>query len=399
MTTRELPAGPAPAQAAQESYWTKDFVFTCLAGFCDGLATNIVNPILPLLVTHLGGNAGQVGLVMAFRTFTALVARPISGMIADRGFVIRMFAFSGLDTMLSGLGYMFSNAIWHLSGVQIFKGLGLTANTTSSGTVVAELAPASRRGEAIGIYGIVVPVASVFGPALGMFLLGRAGFPSVFGLCSVLGFATLLLVSQVRLPKKERPAHVPIRLVNKEALLPAALVTFVVVPQVPIYAYMPLFFKTSNLGDPSLYFTACASSMIVIRTVTGRLSDTLGRTAVLVPGVLLMSLSSLYVSTNPGYWGTLASGALLGAGFGAAFPSIMALAIDRARLMERGSATATVYMFVDVGYTLATLADGFILDRASFGVMFALNAMLPIIGLSGFLLIRRLSHRPQLAGS
>ena len=51
---------------------------------------------------------------------------------------------------------------------------------TSSMTLIADLAPPTRRAEAVGIYGTGGLVAVALGPAVGELILGAAGFPAFF---------------------------------------------------------------------------------------------------------------------------------------------------------------------------------------------------------------------------
>jgi MFS family permease len=292
---------------------------------------------------------------------------------------------------------MVSSSFWQLAGVQVFKGIGLTANSTAAGTVVAELAPRRRRGEALGVFGIIAPIAQAFGPALGMILLNRAGFSFLFAVSALMGLLACASAFRIKMPPKERPAHVTMKLINRDALLPSGVMAFVYVAMAPVYSFIPLYFTSSGIGDPGLFFTVYALSMMLIRVITGKLSDILGRAAIFVPGALAMALASFYLAASPDYWGTMAAAAALGAGFGAAQPALMALAIDRANATERGSATSTVYTFVDLGYSFATLADGYILQQFGFGAMFGANATVTALGVILYFLVRNHTKRARLA--
>jgi MFS family permease len=167
-----------------------------------------------------------------------------------------------------------------------------------------------------------------------------------------------------------------------------------------VFAFIPIYFSRNAVGDPGPFFTIYAVAMSAMRLFAGKASDKHGRVAVFVPSVLVMAVASLYLATTPDYWGMLAGGVFIGGGLGAAYPALMSLAIDRAPLADRGSAMATIGAAFDGGLTLGTLVDGYLLDWGGFPAMFATNALMPVIGVIGFLLLdRRGRQRGDLAGT
>lgn len=389
MATEELPREQVVRKAESEGYLTRDFIFICMAAFCFVLSNNIVNPAIPLFIVKLGGSGGEIGIILAFRTFAALVTRPFAGALVDRGHMLALLAFGGLNSIISGGSYIFVNMLWLVGGLQGFKGFGLSIFSTAAATAVAEIAPPRRRGEAVGIFSVMGPVAAAFGPAIGFALLAQMGFTPLFVVSACLGFISLVLAVQIKPPKRERSPSAPLKFYNKESLLPAGALVCTTFVTAPVFAFIPIYFAQKNVGDPGPFFTIYAVAMSAMRLFAGKASDRHGRVAVFVPSVLVMALASLYLSTSPGYFGLLAAGVFIGGGLGAAYPALMALAIDRANLTERGSAMATIGAAFDGGLTLGTLADGFILEWGGFPAMFAANAVVPTIGVIGFLLLNR----------
>ncbi len=395
MDTCEPSKAQSAGKAESERLITKDFLILNLSGLCFLLSSHMVNPVIPLYLTQMGGTQGQVGMILSVRSFVALITRPLGGALVDRGLLRPLLAFSGLASVASSVSYIFVPAVSLAGLVEGIKGLGITAYTTASSTAVADLAPARRRGEAVGIYSILQPMALALGPVIGLALLAQLGFANLFALSALVGLVSVVLVNRIRLPRVERETSAPLKLVSREALLPSGALLCTCFAQGAIWAFIPIYALQSGLGDPGPFFAVLAISMFLIRLVCGRLSDTYGRVVVFVPGALSVALSNLYLSTGPGYLGFLIAGVLLGCGLGVAHPAMVTLAIDRARLEERGSAMSTVWAAVDAGITLGTLADGFILERGGFGAMFGANAVMPIVGVIGFLVLDHRSRRRQ----
>lgn len=389
MATEKSSREQNASQAGRESYLTRDFVFICLSGLCFVLCHYMVNPALPLYLVQMGGTQGQVGTVLAIRPLAALITRPLGGMLVDKGFLGTLLAFAGLNSVVSAVSYALAPVVWLVGAIEAFKGVGITCYTTASSTAVADLAPPSRRGEAVGVYSVLTPVAMAFGPAIGALVLARRGFASLFFSSAILGLLSLVLAIQTRLPKTGRAATTTLKLVNRDALLPAGALACTAFAMAPLWAFIPLYAAQRQMGDLGPFYTVYAIAMILIRLVSGRLSDIHGRVVVFVPGALAIALSNIYLSTDPSYLGLITAGALLGGGLGVAQPALLTSAIDRARIEERGSAMSTAWAALDTGLTLGTLADGLILDRGGFAVMFGANAAIALLGVTGFLVLDR----------
>ena len=387
MATRNSSREQNARQAGREAYLTRDFLFICLSGLCFVLCHYMVNPALPLYLVQMGGTQGQVGMVLAIRPLAALITRPLGGMLVDKGFLGSLLAFAGLNSVVSAVSYVFVPAVWLVGAIEAFKGVGVTCYTTASSTAVADLAPPGRRGEAVGAYSVLTPVAMAFGPAIGVLVLARTSFATLFFSSAVLGVLSLVLAIQTRWPRTQRSTSTTLKLVNGDALLPAGALACTAFAMAPLWAFIPLYATQHEMGDLGPFYTVYAVVMILIRLVSGRLSDIHGRVVVFVPGAFAIALSNIYLSTDPGYLGLIAAGALLGGGLGVAQPALLTLAIDRARIEERGSAMSTAWAALDAGLTLGTLANGLILDWGGFAVMFGSNAAVALLGVTGFLLL------------
>jgi len=66
--------------------------------------------------------------------------------------------------------------------LRVLHGIGWGAATTAASTLIADIAPPSRRGEAMGIFGMASNVAMAIGPALSFMLLYSSGVPDFPGL-------------------------------------------------------------------------------------------------------------------------------------------------------------------------------------------------------------------------
>ena len=73
-----------PSTTTGASLWTRAFALLCLAEFLCYAQHFVLQPALPLYITHLGGSPFIVGLVIAAFGITSVISRPIIGYWVDR---------------------------------------------------------------------------------------------------------------------------------------------------------------------------------------------------------------------------------------------------------------------------------------------------------------------------
>ncbi len=70
----------------------------------------------------------------------------------------------------------------------------------------------------------------------------------------------------------------------------------------------------------------------------------------------------------------------MGIGTGLAYTGLTALAIDRAPLNERGSASAMFFGAFDVGYALGAVVSGVVADKAGLTAPFVVGGAVILVG-------------------
>jgi predicted MFS family arabinose efflux permease len=265
-----------------------------------------------------------------------------------------------------------------LLALRAFHGVGMALGATAGPVLAGDLAPPGRRGEAIGVHGSAQNVASALGPPLGAALALGLGYPPLFVAAAAVAAAAALSASRIREPA--RPAAAPARGGSPllgSAIAPGGLALGLHVAYGTLASFVPVHALRAGLENPGLYFLAFALAMVVGQTVGGRLSDRLGRGAVIVPGLLLLAIGTALVPWLGGGL-LLGSGAIAGLGQGAAQPALLALAVDRVGPGERGAALGTVGTFVELGIGGGSIAAGLVAERFGLEATFALAALAPL---------------------
>lgn len=227
-------------------------------------------PFLPLYVHqlgHLSAAQGQwwSGLIIAAPFFTAIVATPLWGMVADRfgrKLVVVRAAF-GLGATVFLMG--FAQDMETLFVLRLVQGAlsGFIAATT--GFVAAETPP-QRVGYALGLLQSATAVGSVLGPLLGGLISDMLGmrwtFVLVGGLCTVSGLTVWRFVreNQRQLTLVRVPAHTAVlrRLWSDTVVL--GILGGIVLAQMAMMMPAPIF---------PLYLERLGAPRGMLSTVTG----------------------------------------------------------------------------------------------------------------------------------
>jgi MFS family permease len=154
-----------------------------LTVFCQIFAT------LPLDMRRHGLPAASYGALMAINCFLVAVTQPFIGAAAARRDHGAVLALGGaLFAVGFGATALATTAATYAATIVVWT-FGEMLLLPTAHTVIADLAPAERRGGYQGLYGVTWSVATIVGPLLGGAAAGTLGYPSLWLGC--MGLATL----------------------------------------------------------------------------------------------------------------------------------------------------------------------------------------------------------------
>lgn len=366
---------------------TNFFFFLSLNGFV----------LLPLYILALGGTEIEVGIVMGLYSGVGIVCQPLLGPIVD--------AVGRRPFMLAGVGLVFGASLLAISAesivalavVRTLQGLGFSAFFVSMFSYVVDIVPPAQRGWALGIYGVSGFVSTAVAPLAGELIIRYWGFRALFVVSAVLAAVTVAIVWQVR---DTRP-HAVVTMVRMGASMTRmgvddvlqrhmAVTFFFGLGSGTIFAFLPTFAEDLGVRTLSLFYTAYALAAIAVRVFGGRLIDTRGRRAVIVPSMFVQAVSTglltalgLLVSrqsTTPVLPVLFISGLLSGGAHGFLYPGLAALITDTAPDDRRASIVGVFSAVMLLGQTSGAVIFGFVTHGLGYGFMWWILTMLLIIG-------------------
>jgi predicted MFS family arabinose efflux permease len=362
---------------------TRPFVLTCATGFALFTSFMLMLAILPLyLKEDLGGTDASVGLIIGVFAFAALFPRPFIGREIDRSGSKRFLMAGAVIFVGSSLLYLIADSIPILLGIRVLHGLGMACFHTAAFTFVAELAPPQRRGEAMGIWGLMSTFATAIGPFVGLVIRDSFGTGAVFLVSASCAGIGMLLITFVREPR--RAQHDPARaggLFECVVLTPAILVVMLTLVYGAVSSFVLLYAEERDIARKGLYFTAFAAAVLASRVFGGRLADRYGRWAVILPAMTFTVCAMLALAITTNLFLLLLAGVLFGFGFGGGHPAMTALAVDLVRPERRGAGMATFTSAFELGIGSGSIVMGLVAASTGYAAMFAICAVFPAIAI------------------
>ncbi len=329
----------------------------------------MIIPELPSYLSSLGG-AEYKGYIISLFTLTAAISRPFSGKLADTIGRIPVMIIGAGVCFLIGFAYPFVGTVSGFLFLRLLHGFSTGFKPTGTSAYVADVVPANRRGEAMGILGVFGSLGIAAGPAFGSLLAEHYPIEYMFYASSGFAIFSVLILMGMKetLPDKQRfqwhqmyikrgDLFEPLVLPPSIIMLLSAFSFGVVLTLVPDFS--------DALGIKRWYFFATfTGASILVRVVAGKISDKYGRPAVLRYSTLSVMGAMFLVGSSQSATMFIISSALIGIAAGMNSPTIFAWTIDLSNPLHRARAMATMYISMEVGIGLGALIAGFLAGNA-----------------------------------
>jgi MFS family permease len=390
-----------------DSIWTRTFLLLCSAQFFGYAQHALLTPVLPLYVTHLGGSAFMVGLVLAAFAATSVIVRPVVGHWADRwneaGVMITGLVFQGASIFICFVPLvgtaMLANGL---------RGVGWAGLNTGGYSLLAHTAPESRRGEASGLYSGFQSASAILFPALALWLLqvSFGGFGVVFLASAIFSFAgaalgAIMARSIDHAVRRHTSATISrqwwreiFHFIDRDILLPSLILFWLNLSLPSITNFSVLYARDLGITNFGTFFIVLGVTSLVGRPFLGRLSDRFGRDRSIATGFILQLAALLLITTVTNLLGMIVAGALYMTGNALGSSTTLALAVERADPGRRGKAMATFSVAYPLSYGVGSLITGSAVEVAGYTGMFLLFVAVQALGL-GFAMFNGANLRSQ----
>lgn len=376
-------------QQQSASIYTLQFGLVCLSSFLFSASFNMLIPELPAYLTGLGG-AEYKGLIIALFTLTAAISRPFSGKLTDTIGRVPVMAVGSLVCFVCGFLYPILTSISGFLFLRLIHGFSTGFKPTATAAYVADLVPAGKWGEAMGVHGVCFSTGLAIGPAIGSAITDNFSINILFYCSSLFALLSIVILANMKetLANKQRfkAGHLKIKkqdIIEWQVLPAALIVLWSYISYGVILTVISDWSKHLGTSNKGLFFMVFTLSSLLIRFVAGKVSDRYGRTLILKISLALLLISLLWIALANSSLMLMCASAVYGVASGMLSPSVTAWTIDLSKPGQRGKAVATMYIFMEVGIGFGALLAGsmFISDVSTIPHIFYICAGITLVAM------------------
>ena len=372
-------AGPAAEPVYTRIFWLSYLANVTL------VTANALTFRFAEFVQFLGGTETVAGTIVTAGLVGVLAARFVLGQAIDRYGTRKLWLGSSLLFLAGSSLFLACEQIgWLVYAARLAFAIGLAGMFTCSIVHIQNQVPPGRRTEVIGNLGSSGFVGMVAGAQVSDWLFhlagpGRERFLMLFGATAALAALYLLIVLVMtrgdvhQRPHVTPPSHALLfRFWPGNVVLVAMMMGLgVTVTTVFLTRYATHLGLKNAFGT---FFTAYAVSAFLFRVNARNWSRTIGRHRMILLGLAGHAIGFSILPFTTQQWHFLLPAVACGFGHALLFPAVVSLGSGAFPREYRGTGTALVLGFVDLGTALfAPLLGGIIdhYDHAGFAQMFA----------------------------
>ena len=365
---------------------THDFILAFFAQLTFTLANHILIPTLPIYLSRLDSKETEIGVLIGIFTVSSLVLRPFTGKILLRTPEKKMMVIGALLFGLTSIGYLVALPFWPFFLVRLFQGVGYAFFYTASFTLIANISPEAHRGQSLSYFLLALNISLALGPSLGMFLINRFDFTTLFLVSLGLSFVSFFIISRLG----ERPVA-PLEtsftvnrfFISREALPASTMGFFFFLIWGAITAFFPLYAIKHGVANPGLFFTMIAVMIISSRVLGARVSDLYSSEKIIVPCLLILIVATVIIAFSRTLSMFVLAGLIWGVGHAFLYPALAVYILDRVG-SSRSLAMGTLTAMTDLGIFMGPVVMGVVIQFTSYPTMFLCLSLIGMISLIYF---------------
>jgi predicted MFS family arabinose efflux permease len=375
----------------------RDFILAFFAQFAFSFALFMWVPTLPIYLSRLGVKEAEIGILAGIFSVSSLVLRPIVGRALLR-IPERKFMFGGsLVFTLVFLAYLFVPPFWPLFVVRVFHGIGLAFFYTASTTFIVNISPEGHHGQSLSYFFLAFNIPFALAPMFGIFLINHLSFHFFFLFCTAISLCSLFITTRLRREQVELADDLSVQersFLNRKALPPSIMGFFTHTIWGALTAFFPLYALEQGVSNPGVFFAAFGATLILGRTLGGRILDLYSREKIILPCLITYIIAMGILAFSKTWPMFILVAIIWGAGNAFLFPALVAYAMELAG-RSRGPAVGTFTALSDLGVGLGAVIMGVVLRLTNYPTMFLCLALTGAINLFFFQFSVRRRRSPK----
>ncbi len=384
----------------QKAGINREILALSLGRFGDGIGNSILFIVIPLYVAELPApvftlpETVRAGILISIFGLVAGLSQPLIGMLIDRLDRRKPFIVGGLLLLsCATLSYNFIHEYYLALMVRALQGLGLALTIPPTLALLNRNSEQASRGGSMGIFSTFRVASLALGPLLGGVLHDHFGFSAVFytaaGLILLGSLLVLWWVKEMRGGGQIQSFKIWDRALYANGIPALGFATFVMAGSFAMIAPLEQRMNAHLQETPTIFgvaFSALMVARIIVQFPLGRLSDRRGRKFLILAGLVLLAVSTLFIGFANAPWQFITLRVLQGIASGGIAAPVFALAGDLSRTGSEGRQMSIVTTGFALGISMSTLLAG-ILAVYSLALPFLVVSFL---GLIAVLLVYRM---------
>jgi predicted MFS family arabinose efflux permease len=373
-----------------------------LAEFCALTSFYLLLSVTPGYAAAVGAGSEGAGLVTGVLLLGTVAAELAAPMLMRRYAHRTLLTVGALLLGVPALALLPRGSLVIMVTVSVVRGFGFGLSTVISGALTAALLPPQRRGEGLGLFGVVATMPGVIALPAGVWLAGQYGIAMVVGMATAAALIPLAAFGWLPGSAHSRtdpgPSGLLTGLRQRGQLRLFVIFAASTMAGGVVVSFLPLAAGVSG-AVAAVGLLAQALTATISRWWAGRQGDRVGHARLLVPALIIASLGMItmiwliFPSAPSAPAAVIVGMCLFGTGFGISQNATFALMIDRMAASGSsgpGTASALWNLAYDAGYGAGPIIFGLFVSQTGYPAAFALTGVLMLAVLP----IARREHPP-----
>lgn len=375
----------------EERLFNKNFISITVINFAVYLVYYLLMVIIAVIAQkQLHATLGEAGLASGIYIIGTLFARLLIGKKLELMGRKQVLRYGGIFYLLTTVAYLYMPNLAILFIIRLLNGFCYGMVSTATNAIVTEYIPFSKRGEGINYYGLSTSLAAAFGPLIGMLLLTYTNFYVILIVSIVLIALSTLGSFALKVQNIDiNPDHLATMkswkintFLESKVLFISFLGLLMGLSYSSVLSFLASYAAAINLVQiSSFFFLVYALAVTVTRPLSGKMFDRFGEDSVMYPSYIFLTLGLLALSFTTTGWELLASGVLVGLGYGTFMSNGQAVVLktlkDNAHRI--GIGLSTYFIGLDLGIGVGPYILGELKNFITFQEMYIVAGVLPII--------------------
>jgi MFS family permease len=372
------------AQPRGDRLLTPAFVLLTLSEVCYFVGVGVIVQVLPqYVVGPVGSDAAGAGLAYGIFAVTALLGRTFAGRLSDGLGRVPLMAVGGVFAALGAGLLPLTDSLPLIIAARLVQGIGEAAFVVAAFAALADIAPPSRFGEAFSLNSLGLYLGLSLGPVAGQTLLGVGSYTT-----ALMGSAAFSAIAVVLALAMGEPAH------EHPAVAPGARQALVYLPGIPIalgfftsmfaiggfLAFAALYSRHVGLPNSSLALFVYGVVVVVCRVAFAKWPDRLPKLPLGAASLAAIAVGMITAASWQTPVGLLLGVVVFAVGVTFSTPAFFGALFAAAAPHQRGAASGTMTMAIDLGLGFGPIVLGLVANTGSIPDAFAVGGVVALLG-------------------